>query len=519
MFFDNIFFLAILAVKYYNGGVYYYQNKITICKGGFKLGDYNFEDKSKEFGETVRIDTINEEVRKREEQNTSVETEHIRNENYNYKQPRPRGKDTDEDGFGGGNIIRLSIIGGVVVFVFIFAVMFLSQSGWLSGTKADSTKTNDTDISQGLNENEGVYAIILNADNNRTVRFYSINDKKHLSLTVDSKTILTGANGGSMDYSGLKIGDVVVVTQRDNSGNAGKIFVPEDVWRKENITGVKVDTTLNSVEYDDKIYNYGDDTFFVENGNSVYPGDISQTDIVTLIGKNNMLFVARLEKTHGHLVFKNLDKVENAVIKVDGEVLEVDKDSEMVEIAEGEHKIEVSGTNIEDYETTLVILPNDKTVIDINENDTNQKEDTGFIKLNVSPSGYTVVLDGVPYLQSTTEIYAEKGEHKVEIVKPGYETNAVKVTLADKTVEVNIKLEKLKVPEEKKEVSQGNVSVYSNPGWAKVYIDGEYLGIAPVMVKLSYGEHYIQAELDGYDEFKTHVTVDSPDRAITAEFE
>lgn len=519
MFFDNIFFLAILAVKYYNGGVYYYQNKITICKGGFKLGNYNFEDKSKEFGETVRIDTINEEVRKREEQNSSLETEQISNENYNYKQPRPKGKDIDEDGFGGSNIIRLSIIGGVVVFVFIFAIMFLSQSGWLSGAKAENTKTNDTDISQGLSENEGVYAIVLNADYNRTVRFYSINDKKHLSLTVDSETILTGTNGGSMDYSRLKIGDVVVVTERDSSGNAGRILVPEDVWRKENITEVKVDTTLNTVEYDGKIYNYGDDTFFVQNGNSVYPGDISQTDMVTLIGKNNMLFVARLEKTHGHLVIKNLDKVENAIIKVDGEVVEVDKDSGMIEIAEGEHKVVVSGTNIEDYETTLVIMPNDKKVIDINENETTQKSETGAIKLNVSPSGYTVVLDGVPYLQSTTEIYAEKGEHKVEIVKPGYETSSVKITLADRTVEVNIRLEKLKVPEEKKEASQGNLSVYSNPGWAKVYIDGEYIGIAPVMAKLSYGEHYIKAELDGYDEFKTHVTVDSPDKAITAEFE
>ncbi|MPN06982.1 hypothetical protein SDC9_154239 [bioreactor metagenome] len=229
--------------------------------------------------------------------------------------------------------------------------------------------------------------------------------------------------------------------------------------------------------------------------------------------------MARLEKTHGHLVIKNLDKVENAIIKVDGEVVEVDKDSGMIEIAEGEHKVVVSGTNIEDYETTLVIMPNDKKVIDINENETTQKSETGAIKLNVSPSGYTVVLDGVPYLQSTTEIYAEKGEHKVEIVKPGYETSSVKITLADRTVEVNIRLEKLKVPEEKKEASQSNLSVYSNPGWAKVYIDGEYIGIAPVMAKLSYGEHYIKAELDGYDEFKTHVTVDSPDKAITAEFE
>lgn len=506
---DNIFFLAIFAVKYYNGDKII--NQMTICKGGFKLGNYNFEDKSKEFGETVRIDSINQEVRKQQEPEPEYETD----EDVRAYQLKSK----DADGFMGSNMVRLSIIGGVVVFVFIFAITFLSQSGWIGGDKTGNIDTNSTDISQGLDQNQGVYAIVLNADYNRTVRFYSINDKKHLSLTVDSETILTGANGGSMDYSELKIGDVVVVSQRNNTENAAKILVPEDVWRKENITEVKVDTTANTLEYNGTIYNYGDDTFFVENGNSVYPGDISQTDIVTIIGKNNMLFSARIEKTHGHLVFKNLDKVENPVISLDGETLVLDQESGMAEVAEGSHQIVVTGTNIKEYKIDLIILPNDRKVIDLNENDITQKADTGVIKLNVSPNGYTVLLDGMPYIQSSSEILAEMGTHKIEIVKPGYEKAVVEVELSEPTVVVSVNLQKLKKTEGKSEKAEGDVSVYSDPGWAKVYIDGEYIGVAPVMVKLSYGEHYIEAELDGYDKFKTHVTVDSPDRAVTAKFE
>ena len=479
------------------------------------MGNYNFEDKSKDFGETVRIDTINHEVRKRQEPETEFEDDKIEED----RRYMPQGRGKGDSGFWGSSVVRLSMIGGIIVFVFIFAVAFLSQSGWLSGTKTQNTQMNDNDISQGLNQDQGVYAIILNADYNRTVRFYSINDKKHLSLTVDSETILTGANGGSMDYASLKIGDVVVVSQRASTGNAAKIFVPEDVWRKENITEVKVDTTANTVEYEGAIYNYGDDTFFVENGNSVYPGDISQTDIVTLIGKSNMLFTARVEKTHGHVVFKNMDKVENPVITLDGEPVELEQESGMLEVPEGSHVIGVSGTNVEDYEFDLIILPNEKKVIDVSEKGIVPTEGMGLIKLNITPSGYNVLLDGVPYLQSTSEIAAEKGTHKLEVVKPGYEKVSVDVTLAEETVVINMNLQKNNKAESKAENNEGNVSVYSDPGWAKVYVDGEYIGIAPVMVKLSYGEHYIEAELEGYDKFKTHVTVDSPDKAITAKFE
>jgi PEGA domain. len=486
------------------------------------LGTYNYEDEGKDFGETVRIDIINEKVRKSEELNPSPEPEDTQDEkdendgNIEY---------SSQGSYDGGNeplgnsIVRLSIIGGVVVFVFIFAVVFLSQSDLIGGVKAENTETNNNDISQGVAQDEGQYAIILNADSNRTVSFYSIKDKTHLSLTVDNATILTDSKGGSINYSELKIGDVVVVSERDDTGNADKIRIPDDVWHKENITGVKVDTSAGTVEYSDVIYTYGDDTFFVEDGNSVYPGDISETDTVTLIGKNNALFVARLEKSHGHLVFKNLDKIENAVIKVDGEVAEIDKANSMLEVVEGGHKIVVSGTNIEDYAIDINIISNDTTVVDLNEADLIKKTDTGVIKLNVNQSDYTVILDGVPYLQSTTEIIAEKGKHKIEIVKPGYEKTGMDVKVEDKAAEVNIKLKELKVSEEKTEVSEGNVSVYSTPGWAKVYIDGEYIGIAPVMKKLSYGEHYIKAELEGYDEFRTHITVNSPDKAITAKFE
>ena len=60
----------------------------------------------------------------------------------------------------------------------------------------------------------------------------------------------------------------------------------------------------------------------------------------------------------------------------------------------------------------------------------------------------------------------------------------------------------------------------TDPGWMRVYVDGEYVGVSPVMVKLEYGEHTVRAvdsnNDDNMEEVK--VTVDGPDKTVTVEF-
>lgn len=56
--------------------------------------------------------------------------------------------------------------------------------------------------------------------------------------------------------------------------------------------------------------------------------------------------------------------------------------------------------------------------------------------------------------------------------------------------------------------AQGNISITSSPGYAKLYVDGVFRGITPVTAEqLAPGRHYVRLVKDGYRSFGTIVTV------------
>ncbi len=47
---------------------------------------------------------------------------------------------------------------------------------------------------------------------------------------------------------------------------------------------------------------------------------------------------------------------------------------------------------------------------------------------------------------------------------------------------------------------QGTISVDSQPGAAQVYVDGEYVGVTPLITRqLPAGSHVVRIELQGYE--------------------
>ncbi|MCK5688399.1 PEGA domain-containing protein [Myxococcota bacterium] len=54
----------------------------------------------------------------------------------------------------------------------------------------------------------------------------------------------------------------------------------------------------------------------------------------------------------------------------------------------------------------------------------------------------------------------------------------------------------------------GTISITSNPGYARVYIDGKFSGVAPVAVEnISQGRHYVRLEKEGYHSWGTVINV------------
>ncbi len=186
----------------------------------------------------------------------------------------------------------------------------------------------------------------------------------------------------------------------------------------------------------------------------------------------------------------------------------------------------VTGTNIDDYMTEADIASGQVTDIDL----WLSNEKTTKLNINVKPDGnYSIKINNEEYPSGTKSVDLSTGKYLIEISRKGFEDFSKEIEIEENKPEMDFEAvltpKKETVPPQSgthtPQISApstnektGTLTVYSSPGWAKVYIDGEYKGITPVMANLTYGDHYVKLTLDGYDSIGNHIDVNSLTRAI-----
>lgn len=496
------------------------------------MGKYNFEKDNGNFGETRRLDTINKEVQKIEKR----ARKHIE-ENNDFENI-----DDEDDGkiFGLNKITAVIII--VLCTVFIAGGCYvLSQIISLgkdtAGNKNSDLITGGTVISKidESTEDNGIDFGVVVGKTGKSVSVFDTVSNKTIKAEVSNSTVITGANGGRISLADISEGDLVTVKFSEDN-KAEEIRFPQDAWRYNSVTGMKIDVEKMSAEIDDKKFEFDDGTFFTYDGHEIYPGDIEVSDTVTLYGTGEHMLSARVEKYHGYIVLKNAEKVENISVTVDfGEPLSADISE--IPVSCGRHTVVVSGSNIDDYMAEIDVAEKEKSEIDIS-----STADRARIVLNVNTDSYNVYINGAEYPKNTTEVSVNKGIYDVAVTADGYRDYSAKADCTSGSIEMDINLEKATIlsadvpntagkpsvstpntgagtaQEKAQPVPSGNLTVYTNPGWAKVYVNDEYVGVAPVMVSLEYGQYTIKAKDSSGNVEEESVTVDGPDETVKIDF-
>jgi hypothetical protein len=134
----------------------------------------------------------------------------------------------------------------------------------------------------------------------------------------------------------------------------------------------------------------------------------------------------------------------------------------------------------------------------------------GNISVTSSPEGAVIYLDDTTTGLSAPGIIESvpAGTHTVKLVLSGYETYSESVTVSDDTTAtVSATLASL----------TSEVSFYSVPDEATVYVDGTMKGYTNNTFTLDYGSREIVLVLDNYENWTTTLTVDSSIQNLTAE--
>lgn len=192
-----------------------------------------------------------------------------------------------------------------------------------------------------------------------------------------------------------------------------------------------------------------------------------------------------------------LTNVEGAVVFLDGD--ERGKAPiDLKDVKPGDHVVEVRAPGFVTREERVTVAAGAATVLKL-DLQTDGATSVGVIKIVSPVPEAQVYIDGEKIGGVPQEKELSTGEHFVVVSKPGFKRFERKLVVEEgKVITVTAELKAV-----------GGVRFLSNPGGANVMMDGESIGVTPMVnEEIAAGEHIVTVQLNGYFDFETSVKVE-----------
>lgn len=192
-----------------------------------------------------------------------------------------------------------------------------------------------------------------------------------------------------------------------------------------------------------------------------------------------------------------LSNVEGAIVYLDGEE-RGPAPLDLKAVKPGEHVVEIRAPGFITREERVTVAVGAATVLklDLQADGATSK---GTVKVVSPVSDAQVHIDGQLIGGVPQEKELATGEHFVVVSKPGFQSFEKKLVVEEgKVITVTAELK-----------SVGGLRFLSNPGGAQVMLDGEAIGVTPMVnEEIPTGEHIVTVRLNGYFDFETSVKVE-----------
>lgn len=344
----------------------------------------------------------------------------------------------------------------------------------------------------------------------KTITFYNIVRERNYTLNYNGTTNLSDKYGSSVSMEQINEGDIVDITFLKEKKMLASVQKSGSSFLLENVVDFSIDERTKEISIGEDIYRYPEDLFIYSEGKQVEIMDINRVDTLRVQGIGHTVYSIYIDKGHGYLRLKNDEYFLGGWIEVGQSLIKPIEEDMLLVVPEGKYDVLFSTKGIS--ATKKVTIKRDKeTELDIGDLKKEDVKKYGNLIFAVSPDNAAVYIDGEE-VDISAPVQTEYGIHQMMAKADGYQTVMQYIKVGQENATIQVTMEK----ENKNSVSSNTTettTVSSNdvtsasggkitidaPKGVEVYMDGSYIGIAPVSFKKTAGIHVITLRLSGYE--------------------
>lgn len=397
----------------------------------------------------------------------------------------------------------------------------------------------------------------------KTIVVKDVNSGERLNLSYTGGTDVKNVFDETITMEHFDLGEIVDVIYVPETNKARAVYQSKDVWRTTKVTNCRATESTHSITYGSGLYMYTENITVMSGDTELLPSEIMNRDQVTVRGIDQTVYSITVDVGHGYLTLTGVDNFVDGMVEIGNLYLYTITEDMMIVVPEGRYDVTVSNEGAED--TKSVYISKGMTVaLDFSYVHAPAAK-TGTVEFHISPANTSLYVEGEK-VDYKNPVALEQGVYYINLVHDDYETYTGKLTV-DSTYQIenynlaqlvaridgttgtptsasgttaanggtqpttasgnNLTMPTLAPPvtppvttsatttttgtaTKTPVTTSGAVDVtIQTPVGAEVYVNNDYVGIAPVTVHKDQGEYVITFRRTGYVTKSYIVDVDS----------
>ena len=414
--------------------------------------------------------------------------------------------------------------------ILLMCLLVLCGCGEMSSS-AEVTPTVETGFKvtkAGTYDSVDMNAVITAIDTeNKSITFLNHTTGRRYTLNYDGASCFYDKYGSSRVVDQFALGDVVDLTFLKAKKLINTLTESTSIFSYDSINDYSLNEDGSGMVIAGENYRFDNDRLFIfAKGNRIELMDVNECDVLTVKGYDHDIYSIVVNQGHGYLRLKGEDYFLGGCIEVGKIIRNVDENM-LLTVPEGTYDVLISNERHEG-KATVTIEADKETTLDVSEFVSVDNTQYGTLIFATTPQDAEVYIDG-ELVDTSGPYLTEYGIHQLIAKAEGYATTTqyIKVGQANATLDITLEKENEKSDSDTASVSptpivttyvtsaviSADTSAYKvtieSPTDVEVYVDGSYVGIAPVSFPKVAGTHVVTLRKDGYTTRSYTITLDS----------
>lgn len=412
-----------------------------------------------------------------------------------------------------------------------------------------SEQVKDSDELVDMNSLEYSIAgvLIVKDEEKKSVTISPIDGGKNFLLEYDGTTSIYGKHGNALSMDQIPLGEIVNVTYSVHNGKLKTIQVSENAFTMSGISKFEINEKRKSLTIGDDTYKLSGDVVVSYGDNLAELMDVTDLDTIAVKGVDRTVYSIVVESGHGYLRLKNDEYFVGGWLEIGQDIIKPISSEMLVPVPEGKYHVKVTNKGYAG-EKDMIIERDKEATLDLDEVEI-QEVEIGHVAFKINPDYAQLLIDG-EITEYTERVPLEYGIHKVHVELAGYQSVDTNIKILNEYADVEISLEKESSSSSSSSsststasytdtsssnyvgdtssssssstdtvvISENRQMYVESPEGAEVYLDGNYIGIAPAHTNKVTGQHVITLSKTGYVTKSYTINVDNDDRDVTFSF-